>query len=63
MDYMQSPLISPWIAEKGCQIARTSPTKDSDGDLDKCSYEQEGEKHVAKLKELMKPMEEVSRNF
>lgn len=60
MDFAQLLVIPPWIAGKGWQIVCTSPTEDVDGDLDNCSYKEERNKHVAKIKELIKPLEQTS---
>jgi hypothetical protein len=37
-----------------------SGAQDDNGDVDKCEYELERDKRVAKLKELMKPLEQAS---
>jgi hypothetical protein len=37
--------------------------QDSNGDLDKCEYELERDKRVAKLRELMRPMEQASMSL
>ena len=39
---------------------KTKKKKDDDGDLDMCSYKLDRDKRVAKIKEIMKPMEQAA---
>jgi hypothetical protein len=42
------------------QCGTISRAQDDHGDVDKCEYELERDKRVAKLRELMRPMEQAS---
>jgi hypothetical protein len=45
------------------QCGSISGAQDDNGDEDKCEYELERDKRVAKLRELMRPMEQASMNL
>lgn len=57
---VRSPLRTPKTKEKRGQPVVSGPTKDDNGDMDRCSYEVERDKHIAKIKELVKPMEQAA---
>ena len=40
-----------------------SPAQDDNGDVDRCEYELERDKRVAKLREMMRPMEQASMSL
>ena len=60
MDSVTKPLRPPKTKEKRGQPVVSGPTEDDDGDLDRCSYELERDKRVAKIKEIMKPIEQAA---
>ena len=45
------------------QCGSISGAQNNNGDEDKCEYELERDKRVAKLRELMRPMEQASMNL
>ena len=49
------------VAEKSPRNARTCPADDSDNE--RCSYEEERDKRVARMRELLKPLVLASKNM
>jgi hypothetical protein len=60
MDSVTSPLRPPKTKEKHGKHVVSGPIEDENEDLDRCSYELERDKRVAKIKEIMKPMEQAA---
>ena len=49
------------VPEKSPRIARTCPADDSDDE--RCSYEEQRDKRVARMRELLKPLVLASKNM
>lgn len=52
-----------WCAENTAQTTLACRDEDAHGGEDRCSYEEKRDKRVAKMKELMKPLEQASREM
>lgn len=63
MDFVQSPMKPPSIIEQTCQNAHTCFNEEEDGDIEKCSCEKESDIRVAKIKEMLKPMQQTSKEL
>lgn len=61
LEEVRSPPRSPKTKGKCDQAVLSGPTEHDNGDLDcRCSYEVECDRRIAKIKELMKPMEQAA---
>ena len=63
MDSVRSPMKPPLTADETCQNARACLDKEDDGDPDRCSYEKQRDKRVAKMKEMLRPVQKTSKEL
>lgn len=58
-----SPTMRACTTEVSGQVAGLGPTEGDEGILDRCEYELERDRRIAKIREFMKPMEQASQSL
>lgn len=63
MDSGRSPTKPPLSAELRCHNAHACLDKEDDEDPDRCSYEKQRDERVAKMKKMLKPVQQASNQL